>query len=232
MPIGIITNISVVFLGALIGTALKKHFPEYIKQSLTTLFGFCSILIAVVLIININALTPVILSLTFGMLIGELFKLEDKLMRYVQKIQSLLNKAHPFDAYHADAFITIFVLFCFSGTGIFGSLNEGLTADPSILLAKSVLDFFTAIIFATTLGSMVAMIAIPQAVVFFALYFSASFILPLITPAMLGDFKAVGGAIALVAGFRILQIKQMKVVNLLPSLMLIFPISYLWSLLF
>ncbi|MEB9897981.1 DUF554 family protein, partial [Bacillus cereus] len=52
-----------------------------------------------------------------------------------------------------EKFVGIVVLFCASGTGIFGAFNEGMTGDPSVLFTKSFLDFFTAGIFATALGA-------------------------------------------------------------------------------
>ena len=42
--------------------------------------------------------------------------------------------------------VTVIVLFCASGTGIYGSIVSGMTGDNSILIAKSVLDLFTAMI--------------------------------------------------------------------------------------
>jgi uncharacterized membrane protein YqgA involved in biofilm formation len=57
-------------------------------------------------------------------------------------------------------YVAIIILFCASGTGIFGSMQEGMTGDPSILIAKAFLDFFTATIFATTLGIAVAAICV------------------------------------------------------------------------
>ena len=42
--------------------------------------------------------------------------------------------------------VTALVLFCASGTGIYGSIVAGMTGDHSILLAKSILDFATALI--------------------------------------------------------------------------------------
>jgi hypothetical protein len=41
-------------------------------------------------------------------------------------------------------------------------MQEGMTGDPSILIAKAFLDFFTATIFATTLGIAVAAICVPM----------------------------------------------------------------------
>ena len=62
------------------------------------------------------------------------------------------------------------------GTGIYGSLESGMTGDASILISKSILDFFTAMIFSCSLGYIVSMIAIPQFIVFFLLFVSAGFI--------------------------------------------------------
>ena len=66
--------------------------------------------------------------------------------------------------------VTIIVLFCASGTGIYGSLTAGMTGDNSILISKSILDFFTAAIFACNLGYVVSIISIPQFLIFFVLF--------------------------------------------------------------
>lgn len=55
--------------------------------------------------------------------------------------------------------VTATVLFCASGTGIYGSLDEGMSGDITILVSKSILDFFTATIFAASLGYAVSIIA-------------------------------------------------------------------------
>lgn len=81
--------------------------------------------------------------------------------------------------------VTATVLFCASGTGIYGSLDEGMSGDITILVSKSILDFFTAAIFAASLGYAVSIIAIPQFIIFFILFLLARFILPFTTPAMI-----------------------------------------------
>ena len=42
------------------------------------------------------------------------------------------------------------------------------------------------------------------------------------------DFKACGGLITLATGFRVAKIKNLPVVNLIPALILVFPISWFW----
>jgi Uncharacterized membrane protein, possible Na+ channel or pump len=104
-----------------------------------------------------------------------------------------------------------------------------MTGDASILIAKAFLDFFTATIFACTLGIAVSAIAVPMLVIQIALAMSASLLLPLTTPMMMADFTAVGGMLLLATGLRICGIKMFAVVNMLPALILAMPISALWT---
>lgn len=125
--------------------------------------------------------------------------------------------------------VTALVLFCASGTGIYGSIVAGMTGDHSILLAKSILDFATALIFACTLGIIVALIAVPQFLIFMALYLLAEMIYPLCTPAMINDFKASGGILLLATGFRMIKVKEFPVADMIPAMVLAMPVSYLWT---
>ncbi|SUH07125.1 Putative inner membrane protein YqgA [Salmonella enterica subsp. enterica] len=84
-----------------------------------------------------------------------------------------------------QSYVAIIVLFCASGTGIFGAMHEGMTGDPNILIAKSFLDFFTAIIFAVSLGIAVSAICAPMLIIQLTLAACATLILPLTTPAMM-----------------------------------------------
>lgn len=80
----------------------------------------------------------------------------------VAKAQNLFRHSRKKPAHESfiQNYVAIIVLFCASGTGIFGAMNEGMTGDPSILIAKSFLDFFTAMIFACSLGIAVSVISI------------------------------------------------------------------------
>ena len=124
--------------------------------------------------------------------------------------------------------VTVIVLFCASGTGIYGALTEGMNGDTSILISKSILDFFTAAIFAANLGYVVALIAIPQFIIFFILFLAAGFIYPLTTPNMILDFKAAGGVLMLATGFRMVQVKMFPTADMIPAMVLVMPLSWLW----
>lgn len=149
----------------------------------------------------------------------------------VAKAQQLFSKSDA-NATHESfiqSFVAIIVLFCASGTGIFGAIHEGMTGDPNILIAKSFLDFFTAIIFACSLGIAVSAICVPMLVIQLTLAACAALILPLTTPAMMADFSAVGGLLLLATGLRICGIKMFAVVNMLPALLLAMPLSAAWT---
>ena len=125
--------------------------------------------------------------------------------------------------------VTATVLFCASGTGIYGSLDEGMSGDITILVSKSILDFFTAAIFAASLGYAVSIIAIPQFIIFFILFLLARFILPFTTPSMISDFKACGGFLMLATGFIMVKLKMFPIAEMIPAMILVMPLSWLWS---
>ena len=149
----------------------------------------------------------------------------------VMKCANLPGKKPTHDSF-IQSYVAIIVLFCASGTGIFGAMHEGMTGDPNILIAKSFLDFFTAIIFACSLGIAVSAICAPMLIIQLTLAACATLILPLTTPAMMGDFSAVGGLLLVATGLRVCRIKMFPVVNMLPALLLAMPISAAWAMFF
>ncbi len=148
----------------------------------------------------------------------------------VAKAQNLFrhSRKKPAHDFYSELCRVIIVLFCASGTGIFGAMNEGMTGDPSILIAKSFLDFFTAMI-CCSLGIAVSVISIPLLIIQLTLAWAAALILPLTTPSMMADFSAVGGLLLLATGLRICGIKMFPVVNMLPALLLAMPLSAAWT---
>nr|WP_233604104.1 DUF554 domain-containing protein [Citrobacter freundii] len=177
-----------------------------------------------------------VLSVLLGTVVGELCYLEKGISHLGGKARGLVElvvKSDPGDkdsqAQFLQNYVAIIVLFCASGTGIFGAMHEGMTGDSSILIAKAFLDLLTALIFATTLGYAVALVALPQLIIQLALAYSAIYILPLTTPAMQADFSAVGGVLMVATGLRISGIKVFPVASMLPALVLAMPVSSFWT---
>ena len=233
--VGPYVNGTAVAVGGLAGAFLGAKLPERLRVALPQTFGLASMALGVSMIVKVKYLPAVVLALIVGAIIGELLLLEGKIGRLGARTKGVVERVFPpqgdlSQEEFIEKFVAILVLFCASGTGIFGAMNEGMTGDPQILLVKSILDFFTSGIFATALGYAVAAICMPQLAIQLVLAFGAGWILPMTTPAMMADFSAVGGVIMLATGFRICGIKPFPVANLLPALVLAMPFSHLWSL--
>lgn len=236
MLIGPYVNGAAVIVGGLLGAVAGCHIPERVKAALPLTFGLCSIGLGINLVIKVKYMPAVVVAMVIGAVIGELFFLEKNTGKAAGSTRGLINRVlPPVQGLTAEAFtekfVAILVLFCASGTGIFGAMHEGMTGDPSILYIKTVLDLFTAAIFATMLGYAVVTIAIPQVVIQVGLAMLAGVILPMITPDMMGDFSCAGGLIMVATGLRICNIKLFPVANMLPGLFLVMPFSYLWAML-
>ena len=178
-------------------------------------------------IVLMENLPAVILSLILGTIIGITVKLGSHIERAGAALAGLFSRSGEQGKTDNQLLITAIVLFCASGTGIFGSITSGMSGDHSILIAKSILDLFTAMIFACSLGLPVSAIAVPQTIIFLTLFFSAKLIFPLTTPAMINDFKACGGMIMLATGFRITGIKIFPIADMIPAMVLVWFISYI-----
>ena len=78
------------------------------------------------------------------------------------------------------------------------------------------------------MGIIVAFIAIPQCLIFLLLFFLAGVIFPLTTPEMISDFKACGGVLLIATGFRMAKLKDYPIADMIPSMILVMPMSWLW----
>lgn len=230
MPIGVLIDSSAILIGGIIGAIAGNKIPEKISNSLTGIFGLSAITMGITLIIQMDALTAVVMSLIVGTLLGECLNLENSLIRGLSFCASKLP-GKDLSKEQMDNLISMIILFCFSGTGIFGSINSGISGDHTILIAKSIMDFFTAIIFGAITGYLVSAIAIPHIILNVFLFFFGSLLFPLLTDSMVQDFKAVGGIITFAVGLKISKVRHYQVLNMVPALILVFLFSKLWNLL-
>lgn len=235
MPIGVIVNGLAILIGGLIGAVFGGYFKKDFCDRITMIFAISSMAMGICSIVRVENLPPVVLATILGTMIGELIRIERGIVwlsgKLQQPIAKLLGQNEQLnkDTFMVN-FISLVVLFCASGTGIFGALQSGLNGNHTILYSKSILDFFTAAIFAANLGYIVLMIAFMQATILLALFCSASLIMPLVTPTMLNDFTACGGMMMLAAGFRIAELREFPIASMIPSMALVMPLSYLWTL--
>ena len=235
MPIGVIVNASSVLLGGIFGGFFGNKLSEDFKEKLNMIFGACSMGMGIFSIAPMKYMPAVIFAVILGTIVGLAIHLGKIFNHGALLMQRPITRMIPTEnlSISRDEFmslmVTATVLFCASGTGIYGSLDEGMSGDITILVSKSILDFFTAAIFAASLGYAVSIIAIPQFIIFFILFLLARFILPFTTPSMISDFKACGGFLMLATGFRMVKLKMFPLAEMIPAMILVMPLSWLWS---
>ena len=235
MPIGVLINALSVVIGGLIGLTVENRLDLDFKEKLNMIFGVCAMGMGISSVMLMKNMPAVIFSIVIGTAIGLAIHLGDRIQRgagLMQRVASKIVKQKGTSISEEEfmtTLVTVIVLFCASGTGIYGSIVSGMTGDNSILIAKSVLDLFTAMIFACMLGGVVSLIAIPQVVIFLALFLCAGVLYPLTTPEMIDDFKAAGGFIMLATAFRMMQVKIFPTADMIPAMVLVFPVSWCWS---
>lgn len=234
MPTGILINSCAILIGGLLGAVAGKKIPEHIRASLPLAFGACSMLMGITNIVKMATMPAVVLSIIIGTIIGELFRLEYRFQQLGSYFGPRVAKL-----FHSDMsgeneqvltdFVSALVLFCASGTGIFGALQSGLNGDHTLLITKAILDFFTAAVFAVTVGYLTAFICIPQLVIMLVLFASAKLLMLFISETMLMDFMCCGGVLVFVTGFRIAKIRNFPIGSMIPAMILVMPLSALWN---
>lgn len=226
MAIGVFVDVASVVLGGLAGSCLSGKLSNEIKSRMNTIFGLCAMCMGISAVVLMKNMPAVVFSVILGTLLGLALHINDHIESASGKVLARMTKAAEPET--KELMLTAVVLFCASGTGIYGALDAGMTGNHSVLIAKAVLDFFTAMIFACKLGKATSLIGIPQGIVLLTLFALAKVIVPVTTDTMIADFKACGGFILVATGLRMMKLKAFPIADMVPAMVLVMPISYGW----
>ncbi len=212
---GTLVNAAAIIAGSLLGILLKKGLPERLRQTLMHAIGLGVLLIGLRMALQSENLLIILASLVLGGIVGELIDIELYLEKFGRFIQSRVDENSSI----AKAFVTSSLLYCVGSMAVMGALESGLTGNHTTLYAKSILDGVTSIIFASTLGIGVLFSALPVLVYQGAITLAASLVQPLLTPAAVAEMTGTGGLLIIGIGLNVLEIKKIKVGNLLPGIL-------------
>lgn len=235
MPIGVIFCSSSIIIGGILGTLFGKYLSADFKEKINMVFGACALAMGITSVMLMKNMPAVIFATVAGTTIGLIVHFGDLINRLGVLLKNLIfglvkrKESDISDKEYDEMLLTIIVLFCAGGTGIYGSIVSGMSGDHTLLISKAILDLFTAMIFACLLGPVVSFIAIPQFIIFFTLFSCGGMIMPYTTPEMVDDFKAVGGIILLATSFRMIKVKMFPVADMIPAMILVMPISHIWT---
>lgn len=212
--IGTIVNTCTILLGSVLGSLFKKGIGEKYQNALYTACGLaaCGIGINAVVSHMPDSKFPVlfIISLAIGSLIGTKLDLDNR-------FQNLVN-SHS-ESNLGQGLSAGILLYCIGTLSIMGPVMSALYGDHTFLFTNATLDLITSMVLASTYGIGMALAAPvlfcwQGAIYLIARYASASFF----SEEMVGELCIVGGFLIASTGLGILKIKDMKTLNMLPSL--------------
>jgi uncharacterized membrane protein YqgA involved in biofilm formation len=231
---GTLVNTAAILAGGLLGVFLGTKIKDHLKQTIVNGLGLFTLIYAVSLFLVTENPLIVLGSIVIGILLGEWWRLEDGLSWLGTRLEAKVNKGNGGavgSARFIKGFLTATLLFVIGPMAILGSIQDGLTGDYNTLLIKSVLDGFTAMAFASTMGVGVLFSAFPVLLYQGTISLLAQQVQKVATPAMMNELSATGGVIlAGLAISSILEIKKIRTGNFLPALLIAPLIVFLLSL--
>jgi uncharacterized membrane protein YqgA involved in biofilm formation len=215
--LGVLVNSLAVIAGAVVGLILPT-IPARTKNTIMSGLALAVILIGFGFALDDKSdVLLIIISLVVGGVIGESLDIEGWLLRGGQYVE-IRAKALA-DGQMAEAFVTASLIFCVGSMAVVGAIQSGMSDNNTILFAKSLLDFFTSIVFSTTMGIGVAFAAVPVALyeglIAMMAYFAGTAIN---SPPIITCMTAIGGLLIVAIGLNMLELRKIAVGNLLPAL--------------
>jgi hypothetical protein len=213
--LGTLVNTGAVIAGSLVGILIHAHLPDRLTRIAFQGIGLFTLFIGVKMAWETQSLLILIFSMVIGSIIGELIDLDKHLGSLSEKLKAKLkSKNEKF----TEGLITAFLLWCMGSMTIIGAMEEGFGDPPNLLLAKSVLDGFSSVALAASMGIGVMFAAIPLLIYQGGLTLLAASLRDVLADPVVAEMTAVGGLLLIGLGINILEIKKLKILNMLPAL--------------
>lgn len=221
--IGTIVNTVTVLVGGLLGLVLNKKMPGRVTSIYFQAIGLFTLAIGATMAVSMEKILIIVSSLAIGSLLGEWWNLEkgaEQLSEYLKKRFKIGSERF------SEGLVTAFLLFCVGSMTILGTIQEGTGGSPDLLYTKSMMDFFSAILLASAFGVGVAFSALPLFLFQASLTLFAMFASHFFTDDIILGLTNVGGILLIGLGINILEIKKLRIMNMLPSLVIV--VLLLW----
>ena len=222
--LGTIINAATVIAGSSVGLALKKALSDKYTTIYFQAVGLFTLILGMNMSLKISAPLIVALSLIAGGLTGEYLKLEERMNHIGDNLKMRFKIGNE---KFTEGMITAFLLFCMGSLSIIGPVEEGLTGKVSELLkAKSLLDGFSSLLLSSALGIGVLFSVIPLIIYQGGITLIVQLVGKDIPENYINEITVIGGILLIGLSLDILNIKKLRIMNLLPAL--IFVCMLLW----
>jgi len=228
LPIGTLINMVTIIIGSCIGLALQQTFPSNIKIIIFQAIGLATLLIGIQMSLKLSDgyLLILIFSMVIGGIIGELLHLDTQLQALGGWLKSTLNIG---DEKFTEGLITASLLYCVGSMVIVGAIEEGISGNRELLMVKSTLDGVSSIAFASSYGIGVLFSIFPMLLIQGGMTLLASQVKSFFTQTIIAQLTAVGGLLILGIGIKLLNLGDINIENLLPSLVVIVFFTWIYD---
>jgi len=247
---GTILNVLTVAVGSLLGLLIGNRLSAKIQESVVTGLGLVTLFVGISNAGQTGNVIIPLLSIATGAMIGELLDIQGALERFGGWLQARLAVSQPHppapsptlrglrtngeggqkqDMVGSDArarfitgFVTASLVFCIGPLTFVGSMQDGmgLAIGFQQLAIKSVLDGFAAMAFAASFGVGVAFSIVTVLVLQGGLALAGGLLGNFMSTPMINEMTAVGGLLLVGLSLALLGIKQPRMANFLPALVI------------
>ena len=227
-PVATFINMGTVTVGSLIGLWLNNVFPPEIEAIIFQAIGLCTLVMGIMMCLKMRDgyMLLFIFSMIIGGIIGQYLSIDSFLLRLGDTLKASLSIG---DVRFTEGLVTAFLLFCVGSMTILGAIEEGLTGKRELLLIKATLDGITSVAFAATYGIGVLFVIFPMLILQGGITLAAGSLEKFFTDSILAQISAVGGALILAIGIRMLKLGDINIENLLPSIAVVVLLTWLYD---
>lgn len=215
--LGSIVNGVAIIIGGALGIALKGGLQKKTADLIITGLSLVIACLGIGFFLKSEQILIVIFSVAIGVLLGEWIDIEKRLENMADTIQ---NKLKVLGGNFSAGFVTASLLYCVGSMAILGAFQSGLEGKHEILFAKSLMDGIISIVFASTLGYGVLFSAIPVFLYQGTLTLLAGVVAPYAGVDIVREMTAVGGILLICIGLNVMELKKIRVGNMLPAIFL------------
>lgn len=219
--IGTILNVVTVIIGGTLGAFLGGRLPERVRETVMHGLGLLVMVIGIQMALSTKNILIVLASVLVGGIVGELMQIQGKLDGIGQRLEARFAREGEPGTF-TRGFVTASLVFCVGPLAILGAIQDGLIGNYSLLAVKSMLDGFAGLAFASTLGPGVSFAALAV-----LLYQGGISVAAMLLGGALGsvtsetpwviEMSATGGVLIMGIALLLLNLKQVRIANLLPA---------------
>lgn len=222
---GTIVNVLTIIAGSLVGIFFHSKLPQRFTSIIFQAIGLFTLYIGITMTMKTGELLILIFSIIIGSVLGEWAQLDKYIERFGNWVKLKIKSKN--DTF-SEGMITAFLLFCMGSMTILGAFDEGTSGNSDLLVAKAVMDGFSSLALASALGIGVLFSIFPLLLFQGGLTLLAWWLGNLMPTEVINELTATGGLMLVGLGISIMEIKKIKVLNMLPSLLIAVVLAYIF----